>query len=45
VQRLRGAVDLIVMPAVGNRIALFNAGTSKTRWPVQLFRIDLGLKP
>jgi len=28
-----------------DRVALFNAGTPKTRWPVQLFRIDLGLKP
>ena len=28
-----------------DRVALFNSGASKTRWPVQLFRIDLGLKP
>ncbi|MDF2809687.1 MAG: major royal jelly protein [Microvirga sp.] len=28
-----------------DRVASFNAGTSKTRWPVQLFRIDLGLEP
>ncbi|MEP9380112.1 L-dopachrome tautomerase-related protein [Aquabacter sp. CN5-332] len=28
-----------------DRVALFNAGTPKTRWPIQLFRIDLGLKP
>lgn len=28
-----------------DRVALFNAGTSKTRWPVQLFRVDLGLEP
>ncbi len=28
-----------------DRVALFNAGTSKIRWPIQLFRIDLGLTP
>lgn len=28
-----------------DRVALFNGGTPKTRWPIQLFRIDLGLKP
>jgi len=28
-----------------DRVALFNTGTSRTQWPVQLFRIDLGLKP
>lgn len=28
-----------------DRVALFNAGASKLRWPIQLFRIDLGLKP
>lgn len=28
-----------------DRVALLNNGTSRTRWPIQLFRIDLGLKP